>query len=930
MTTNTQQTDSQVLDEETQKNSPRIIISEELTKNDISPDIIDTNKNKDQILLPNNNNQKLPSMISLNKSNISIQKIKFNKKNYEQYMFQKKYLLSKTQFHKIIMTLSEIDNKLKENNETIDNLNQSLSKLKETKKKKKEEIIELLSNKESLEEIYQNKISSLVNNGQKEIQEKNDNINGKNIIIENINDNGEEQTNPNTNDSNNSNEENKNNENDNEIHKKKDSSSSSLSSDNINLIEIKLNEIKISDVKKYAEQVNSLVEAFFQKKDEELSIKLKKKVNLSYQAFCVETNSSENDMTNSITNFFSRISLFISNQSMGNVSEKMANLFLRELLKINSIEEEINEIMKFLNKKYKDNKKELKKKIQILVEKNENLITKKKTYETKKEELQQFMEENMERYNNEKNKISLRDDISFISDDNHYKNKRIIFSSRNIFNQKSEKLRKINFKSFSITNNRKINIDNNENIDLNATEDIKANTDRQIVDRLNKYIINSLRINKNKSKENSLEKGNKKIVLHKNSFNKKKLSINDLLVNNSEQNNSKINTSQIHFINNGEILDNTQKLINNKRINTKIIYRNARIKNDGKKTNSVVLYDNNTSHLQDLLSDQKKPNLNKIILLKNMKTNPFKNINYLKSPSKVTQTHRHNHIFFQREELKTEIYSKSPDFSNNNKLNRINNIHYQGKIIPLNKDLSKIDKNNVYSTRYDNRLKLLTKGIKESFCYFKFYGEKHQEYNPLNEVLKTPENMDYVEGYISIDVFFHKFKVIPKIYKNKKISFSQLVDTLDKEINITELKSDIDNDYDDGSYLGIELKDIIDIVISKEMKDIIKIYTAYLQYIDRQDKPDINQFIISREVKDIQMGQIEKMKAAFCKYFIFSLKFKKQSSPKIEFIFINYEQFNLWYNCLQYIIKINNQTPKVINTKTYSVHRSLNKKENDN
>ena len=44
----------------------------------------------------------------------------------------------------------------------------------------------------------------------------------------------------------------------------------------------------------------------------------------------------------------------------------MANLFIRELMKINFIDEEISEILKFLNKEYKDNKKDLKEKIKIL------------------------------------------------------------------------------------------------------------------------------------------------------------------------------------------------------------------------------------------------------------------------------------------------------------------------------------------------------------------------------------------------------------------------------------------------------------------------------------------------------------------------------------------------------------------------------------
>ena len=380
-------------------------------------------------------------------------------------------------------------------------------------------------------------------------------------------------------------------------------------------------------------------------------------------------------------------------------------------------------------------------------------------------------------------------------------------------------------------------------------------------------------------------------------------------------------------------MSNTQNCINNKRINTKIIYRNSKLKNEGAKTKSVVL--SNNSNLQDLISAKKIPSKSKIILLKDIKSNSFRNLNKLKSPPKITKTHRHNHIFFQREELSIDIPSKSPDYNNRRYENRTNNI-YQNKIIPMNKDnpnfdkkidISRFNRNNIYSTRYDNRLKILTKGIKESYCYFKFYKENHTEYNPLDELLKTPENLDYVEGYISIDVFMHKFKIIPKIYKNKKINYGELVDILDKEVNISELNSNDLNDSLDNSFLGIELKDIIDIVLTKEMKDIIKIYGGYLKYVERQEKPDINKFINSREIRDISIDQNEKMKAINSKYFIFSLKFKKESSPKIEFIFINYEQFSLWYDCLQYIIKINNQIPKVINTKAYNIHRSPIKKQ---
>ena len=943
MSINLQQSSSQIFMEEPHKNSNKILFLSKIPKASKSPDNLKSSKTKAQFKLTNFHNMQ-SSQISLNKSNMSVQKIFFNKKNYEQYMFQKNYLISKTQYNKIISSLSDIEIKLRENNALIDKYNNDLNNLKQTKKKKQEEIVELLSNKESLEEIYQNKISNFKINGQKSITEKNDIINGQNINNENVNENGEEHTNPNTNDSNNSNEENKNAENENDTHKKKESSTSSssgsISSENNNPIEIKLNDIKISNQKKYEEQIISFTDEILQKNDNEFSLKLKKKVNLSYQAFFVETNSLENDAQTSIMNFFLRISEFISTQNVGIISEKTANLFIRELMRINSIDEEISEILKFLNKEYKDNKKDLKEKIKILNEKNDHLNIKKQTYETKKDELKMFMEENKEKYNMEKNKINNEEDnkiqnVSFISEGNNNNNHIMLGGCRSGFKKNSVKIKKINFDSINNSKNKLFFSDNNESNDLNISKDMAPNSDRQIIDNLNKYLINSLQINsKSKNKEKSIEKGNKKIVLHKNSYkNINRLNVNNLLNNNNEESNPQINESKINLVNNSEVIGGPQNTINKKRINMKIVYRNSKLNNQGKKTNSVVMH--NSSNLQDLLSAQKKPNTNKIIFLKDNKSNSFKDINELKSPSKITKTHRHNHIYFQREELKTELFSRSPDGNNNYRyISKTNGIPYQGKIIPLSKgnldtkriDISKIDKSNIYSTRYDNRLKILTQGIKESFCYFKFYKENHVEYNPIDELLKTPENLDYVEGYISIDVFLHKFKLIPKIYKNKKITYEKLVQNLSKEINITELDSCNDFDYCEyyKDFLGIELKDIIDVVLSKEMKEVIKIYNAYIKYAERQDKPDLNKFLNTREIRDILLEQNDKIKAVSCKYFIFSLKFKKESAPKIEFIFINYDQFNLWYNCLQYIIKINNQTPKLINLKTYG---SPNKKK---
>ena len=149
MSINLQQSSSQIFMEEPHKNSNKILFLSKIPKASKSPDNLKSSKTKAQFELTNFHNMQ-SSQISLNKSNMSVQKIFFNKKNYEQYMFQKNYLISKTQYNKIISSLSDIEIKLRENNALIDKYNNDLNNLKQTKKKKQEEIVELLSNKESL------------------------------------------------------------------------------------------------------------------------------------------------------------------------------------------------------------------------------------------------------------------------------------------------------------------------------------------------------------------------------------------------------------------------------------------------------------------------------------------------------------------------------------------------------------------------------------------------------------------------------------------------------------------------------------------------------------------------------------------------------------------------------------------------------------
>ena len=148
-------------------------------------------------------------------------------------------------------------------------------------------------------------------------------------------------------------------------------------------------------------------------------------------------------------------------------------------------------------------------------------------------------------------------------------------------------------------------------------------------------------------------------------------------------------------------------------------------------------------------------------------------------------------------------------------------------------------------------------------------------------------------------------------------------DLLNKDISFSD--SNEEENEKNKSFICIELKDIVDVIITYEMKNIIRIFNAYNKYSNGQENVNINRFIYSREINDIPMEHNERIKAVFCNFFMFYIILGKKSISKIEFIFINFEQFNLWYNCLQYISKINNQSPTIISCKTYNSNGSFDK-----
>ena len=278
------------------------------------------------------------------------------------------YTIINDKRNKAIVDLKDISERIKNNNKKIEEIKKNLIDLKEEKNQKQADIFNLLSNKESIEEIYKNQIYSL--------NKKNKNINN------NINDNSYL-----NNDKNNLTNKNVKNDNDNsKILINSNNNTKILDNEILNNDEenfkISLNEIKESDQKKYIEQVTNMFGDIFKKRDEKLNSLITNIINNAYILFI--KNISEENGNNAeliVTNFFGKISLFISNHSLGKYPESRINLFLRYLLKINSLNVKLDKYIKFVNKKYKEKKKELIDMINFLEKKNINLNEKNRKLE---------------------------------------------------------------------------------------------------------------------------------------------------------------------------------------------------------------------------------------------------------------------------------------------------------------------------------------------------------------------------------------------------------------------------------------------------------------------------------------------------------------------------------------------------------------------
>ena len=270
------------------------------------------------------------------------------------------------------------------------------------------------------------------------------------------------------------------------------------------------------------------------------------------------------------------------------------------------------------------------------------------------------------------------------------------------------------------------------------------------------------------------------------------------------------------------------------------------------------------------------------------------------------------------------------------------------KLIEKNLNIENLNTN--FKTDIDPQ-KIFAQGIMESFCYFKILDKDSPKFNPLDSCAVNPEALGYCEGYISLDVILGHLKIIPKKtatdnFKNNNFINNNIYNNLYNNFNNNGKNNYlINNDFENNENnicIRIELKDINDIKIKKHMQDILKIHKIFLKYnshsgMEYEDNNgrikkrvlSLNKLIYMKEITEINMDQNEKIKAALCNCFAFTLIFGNNKINKVECIFINFEQFNIWNKCLETIAENNKKSKNALISARGVFHRKYSTNYNN-
>ena len=544
-----------------------------------------------------------------------------------------------------------------------------------------------------------------------------------------------------------------------------------------------------------------------------------------------------------------------------NIITQEINLKINQLLTgINEIDDEINEINNYL----KSNKEEINKEIleckQKISEKCNNI----------KEQIQRYKikyKNNLKEYNifinNLKNVIKNKYFKTLINFDNVFSSIETDISNQNNIMSNTVKYKVIcgdllsssSFKELSVKN-KKISIENSIILN-NELENSSINIMNNDNDNDNNYENNSnysdiSLINYNTIKNNKF----KEIKLINENISNFSSIKNDHEINY----NTRLSSSRIPYpcskIN--SFLDNIKIKTNykNQRNNKKNIFINSSSIENLKQTKATNISLNNTNISENPI------NYNTKYIFRNDKK-AFK-----KSRSCLSLQ---NNFAFNKIDFFKKKY-KNKDMTNQK--------NYDCNFSYFNKQKNISNYKSFVSDIFFNKSNPL---LKKTFCY---YREKihpnHKKFNPIkdNPLLLPNYPYNYIKSTISVCNNYDNIKVVPS--------------------------SQLDN-------IIYSLKIISNIEINSMTKIIIEINKNYRRYKYLNKNWIKNEFISKQKKNYLIFDENEIEKCFYNKYYNFFVVLL--NNKKIEFLFSSYEEFKLWFNGINFIIKNKNEIIQLIESR---------------
>ena len=602
--------------------------------------------------------------------------------------------------------------------------------------------------------------------------------------------------------------------------------------------------------------------------------------------------------------------------------------YLSYFFKILYYDKVIDNKIKFINKDYKSIKKEYKKakdfsnnEILKLENKYEEIITKEKECENNLKNIKKDESINLNEI--EKEYIQYCSKINYIMKQKDDINKNIINLENDINNKKIEKNNEIEIINNELKNMQKeINEINNTN-ELNTLKNNESiiNYRKIIADKFN--LIKELLQSYKEKYGSNISLYNKFINNINNTLQKTR---NQIISNGAEDyNESNIINLNISQINDNNILN--KKIYKNNSFN-KSINNKKKIMNDlelsknwskilNKTANNIKQVstpsDKNISSNEFILNYGNK-NYNYINSIKIEKTNYSFNKyssstipnNANKRKKKIVEKKKSN----SRVKNNFEIFNKN-EFNINNFLSKKDEnsktfshsfFRKQNKIKETKTDTEKkliktktsngILNMNLFKNKIpkgkpniNNKLNKLLPLTKITFCYFREINQNPEKnsktkYNPLNnissrELCQYPYN--FIKSTISLSKNYKKIRVVP----------SSQLEPIDFEI------------------ISIE-----NTVVSTGIKALIDIYRNYFKW-KLSNKKNLDEFVFEQINKYNNFSKEDIQKCINNKNFNFSLILK--NNKRFEFIICSYDEFKMWINGMAFIIKNKDEIFKIVN-----------------